>query len=150
MGLNAWHIILSRAMRKLTIWIYENKGADQLRSNCEAGQSLCFRYTYMYVQFLFFLNAEFPVAPSQLLCFYSWFSNLFRTSSETILLVSSYSTRLICFTTLLLNYRHHGSVFLYIRPIYFIVIKRFNGNVDLPYPIIKSTKLLVVVQTDGQ
>ena len=30
-------------MRKPTIYIGENKGADQLRSNCEADQRLCFR-----------------------------------------------------------------------------------------------------------
>ena len=32
-------------MGKPTISIGENKGADQLRSNCEADQRLCFRYT---------------------------------------------------------------------------------------------------------
>ena len=32
-------------MRKQTICIGENKGADQLHSNCEADQRLCFRYT---------------------------------------------------------------------------------------------------------
>ena len=32
-------------MGKPTIYIGENKGADQLRSNCEADQRLCFRYT---------------------------------------------------------------------------------------------------------
>ena len=32
-------------MGKPTICIGENKGADQLRSYCEAGQHLCFRYT---------------------------------------------------------------------------------------------------------
>ena len=31
-------------MGKKTICIGENKGADQLRSNCEADQRLCFRY----------------------------------------------------------------------------------------------------------
>ena len=31
-------------MRKTRICIRENKGADQLRSNCEADQPLCFRY----------------------------------------------------------------------------------------------------------
>ena len=31
-------------MRKPTICISENKGTDQLRSNCEADQHLCFRY----------------------------------------------------------------------------------------------------------
>ena len=32
-------------MGKPTIFICENKGADQLRSNCEADQRLCFRYS---------------------------------------------------------------------------------------------------------
>ena len=32
-------------MGKPTICIGENKGADQLRSNCESNQSLCFLYT---------------------------------------------------------------------------------------------------------
>ena len=32
-------------MGKPTICIGENKGADQLRSNCEADQRLCFRQT---------------------------------------------------------------------------------------------------------
>ena len=32
-------------MRKPTFCICENKGADQLRSHCEADQRLCFRYT---------------------------------------------------------------------------------------------------------
>ena len=36
---------LSHLMGKPTICIGENKGADQLRSNCEADQRLCFRYT---------------------------------------------------------------------------------------------------------
>ena len=45
-----WHsssrrIYLSRHMGKPTICIGENKGADQLRSNCEADQRLCFRYS---------------------------------------------------------------------------------------------------------
>ena len=36
---------LSHHMGKPTICIGENKGADQLRSYCEADQRLCFRYT---------------------------------------------------------------------------------------------------------
>ena len=36
---------LSRHMAKSTICLGENKGADQLRSNCEADQRLCFRYS---------------------------------------------------------------------------------------------------------
>ena len=36
---------MSRRMGKPTICIGENKGADQLRSNCKADQRLCFRYS---------------------------------------------------------------------------------------------------------
>ena len=36
---------MSLLMGKPTICIGENKGADQLRSNCEADQRLCFRYS---------------------------------------------------------------------------------------------------------
>ena len=32
-------------MRKQDFCLCENKGADQLRSSCEADQRLCFRYT---------------------------------------------------------------------------------------------------------
>ena len=35
---------MSRHMGKPAICLGENKGADQLRSNCEADQRLCFRY----------------------------------------------------------------------------------------------------------
>ena len=35
---------LSRVLRKPDFCLCENKGADQLRSNCEAEQRLCFRY----------------------------------------------------------------------------------------------------------
>ena len=35
---------LSRVTRKPTFCICENKGADQLCSNCKANQRLCFRY----------------------------------------------------------------------------------------------------------
>ena len=37
------HHYLSHLVGKPTICLGENKGADQLRSNCEADQRLCFR-----------------------------------------------------------------------------------------------------------
>ena len=37
---------MSRIVRKPAFCICENKDADQLRSNCEADQRLCFRYMY--------------------------------------------------------------------------------------------------------
>ena len=36
---------LSRIVRKPDFCLCENKGADQLRSNCEADQRLCFRHS---------------------------------------------------------------------------------------------------------
>ena len=36
---------LSRIVRKPDFCLCKNKGADQLRSKCEADQRLCFRYT---------------------------------------------------------------------------------------------------------
>ena len=36
---------MSLIVRKPDFCLCENKGADQLRSNCEADQRLCFRYT---------------------------------------------------------------------------------------------------------
>ena len=54
-------------MIKPTFCIFVNKAADQLRSNCEADQRLCFHFT---VQFLYFLNPTF-LASSRLLCLYS-------------------------------------------------------------------------------
>ena len=44
---------ISHCMRKPTICIGENKGADQLRSNCEADQRLCFHYTDSSVPLLY-------------------------------------------------------------------------------------------------
>ena len=37
--------LMSRIVRKPDYCLCENKGADQLRSNCEADQRLCFRYS---------------------------------------------------------------------------------------------------------
>ena len=39
------HYEMSLVMRKPDVCICENKDADQLRGNREAGQRLCFRYT---------------------------------------------------------------------------------------------------------
>ena len=65
-----------------TICIGENKGADQLRSNCEADQRLCFRYSDSTIPLL--LKSEissfylFPVLVQVGLC---------RTCSGSTLLV---------------------------------------------------------------
>ena len=59
---------LSRIMRKTTFFMCENKGADQLGSNCKADHTFVFA-THI-LQFLYFLNPKFP-ASSHLLCLYS-------------------------------------------------------------------------------
>ena len=43
--MSAFRIQKGRPMGKPTICIGDNKGADQLRSNCEVDQRLCFRYS---------------------------------------------------------------------------------------------------------
>ena len=53
---------LSRPMGK-PICLGENKGADQLRSNCEADQRLCFRYSNSTVP-MFYLNPKFQASSS--------------------------------------------------------------------------------------
>ena len=63
-------------MGKPTICIGENKGADQLRSNHEADQRLCFRYSDSTIPLL--LKSEISVLVQVGLC---------RTCSETTLLV---------------------------------------------------------------
>ena len=63
---------MSRIMRKLVFCLSENKGTEQLRSNCEADQRLCFRYTDNTI--LLLLKSEissfypFPVAAQAGLC----------------------------------------------------------------------------------
>ena len=63
---------MSRIMKKLDFGLCENKGADQLRINCEADQCLCFRYTNSAIPLLSKSESEFP-ASSHLLCLYSSF-----------------------------------------------------------------------------
>ena len=55
-------------MGKPTICIGENKGADQLRSNCEADQRLYFRYTDSTIP---------PLSKSKI-------SSLYKPSSVTV------------------------------------------------------------------
>ena len=61
---------MSHHIRKSTICICENKGADQLRSNCEADQHLCFRYRDSAIPFLLKSQTNFML----LACF----CNLYR------------------------------------------------------------------------
>ena len=69
-------------MRKPTICIGENKGADQLRSDCDADQGLCFRHSDSTIPLL--LKSEISI-------FYLFSVlvqvGLCQTCSETTLLV---------------------------------------------------------------
>ena len=40
-----FHVLIELHREKTGFCLCENKGTDQLRSNCEADQSLCFRYS---------------------------------------------------------------------------------------------------------
>ena len=53
---------MSRAMRKLNFCLCENKGADQLRSNCEAELISAFVFATWIIQSLFFLNSKFQAS----------------------------------------------------------------------------------------
>ena len=61
--------VLGCIMRKQTFCICENKGADQLRSICEADQRLYFRYTVSTIP----LHSKFKISSfySHLLCLHS-------------------------------------------------------------------------------
>ena len=69
-------------MGKPTICIGENKGADQLRSNCEADQRLCFRYMDSTIALLSKSTISCPQQSSVLVQL-----GLCQTWSETTLLV---------------------------------------------------------------
>ena len=73
---------MSRPMGKPTICICENKGADQLRSNCEADQRLCFRSSDSIIPLLL----KFKISSFYLLSV-TVQVGLCRTCSETTLLV---------------------------------------------------------------
>ena len=49
---------MSLFMRKSTFCVGKNKGADQLPSNREAGQRLCFHYMDSTLQVLYFLEIQ--------------------------------------------------------------------------------------------
>ena len=49
---------MSLITRKPDFCLCENKGADQLRSNCEADQRLCFRYSVNTISLRTFLNPK--------------------------------------------------------------------------------------------
>ena len=73
-------------MGKPTICLGENKGADQLRSNCEADQRLCFRFTDSIIPLLFKFKIS-SLQPSSV----TVQAGLCRTRSTPKLLVFSHT-----------------------------------------------------------
>ena len=74
--MNRNQVHLSRPMRKPTICICETKGADQLCSNCEADQRLCFCYN-TDSEFFYFLNQSFQPLNIFFACTAQFVSDLF-------------------------------------------------------------------------
>ena len=72
------NLYLSRLVRKPTICICENKGTDQLGSNCEADQRLSFRYSES--TFLYVLNPKLPASSHFCACTAGFVSDLFKTT----------------------------------------------------------------------
>ena len=70
-NLEIWicHKNLSRVVKKKHVALCKNKDADQLSSNCEADQRLCFYCKDSTI--LYFLNPKFS-GSSHLLCLYSF------------------------------------------------------------------------------
>ena len=60
------HYHMNHTMRKPDFCICKNKGADQLSSNCEADQRLCFRYSDSTIEFLFYLYPKFQATSLRL------------------------------------------------------------------------------------
>ena len=71
-------IIEPHREKKTDVCLCENKGEDQLRSNCEADQRLCFRYTENTVALLLKseISSFWPASVTEQVC-------LCQTWSET-------------------------------------------------------------------
>ena len=92
-------------MGKPTICIGENKGADQLRSNCEADQRLCFRYKDRTLSLLFkSVISSFQPASVTVQ------TGLCQTCSETTLFVSPRGGSLINTIERLFSVRSNNNV----------------------------------------
>ena len=92
---------MSRIVRKPDFCLGENKGADQLRGNCEADQRLCFRYS----------DSKIPLLLKSEISSFLLFSvlvqvGLCRTCSETTLLVFPRGGSNIMITTAVLSLLH--------------------------------------------
>ena len=74
----ASYLYMSRIVRKPDFCLCENKGADQLRSNCEADQRLCFRYSDSIIPLLLIAKISSLLPP-----FETVQAGLCRTWSET-------------------------------------------------------------------
>ena len=80
-------INMSCIMRKPTFCMCENKGADQLGSNCEADLCLCLWYTDSTIPLL--LKSKISSLAISCYCFVTVQASLCQTCLETTLLVFS-------------------------------------------------------------
>ena len=70
------YLYTSRVMRKPTFCICENKGADQLRNNCEADRHVCFCFTDSTILLLYIWKITCLYPSSVLVQFgLCWFSH---------------------------------------------------------------------------
>ena len=101
-------------MRKPAFYIYENKDADQLCSNCAADQRLCFRYTdstipllstgcprknETHFQFLFSLKLFNPYTCLYTSFRYIIYPHLYKITAQLLLYILRYckKTKTPCF-----------------------------------------------------
>ena len=95
-------------MGKPTICISKNKGADQLRSNCEADQRLCFCYTDSTIPILtkskisILYPSSVTVQPGLCLTWSKPKLLVFSHTGSNIFLLLSFSWVLFTYTSLLL------------------------------------------------
>ena len=92
------NVNLSRHMRKPTICLVENKGEDQLRSNCEADQRLCFRYTDSTIPLLLKIR-NFKLLALFCDCTGRFVSDLFESH------IVGFPTRRLNFIIIILSFR---------------------------------------------
>ena len=78
-------------MRKPDFWLCENKGADQLRSNCEADQRLCFRHMDSTIPLLKY-EISFKLLAIFCGCTYRFVSDLVRNPEDRFSRVMSHIT----------------------------------------------------------
>ena len=102
-------------MGKPTICIGENKGADQLCSNCEADQRLCFRYSdstlqlpiCKYTPVCICVRMRHLLTPSKICIPEYIYTRVFLAHANWTLYLRQLSYSLTCVNIILLNLRQY-------------------------------------------